>query len=117
MLEPFQVADKIEGCNLALEKLCAQLDGLGDEKVEAEVNYDKEFEIALETLADMDVPVTVREKRAKGILAKNGTTYRLKVAEIKYKAIHTKIKAAESALNGWQSYNKYLDVGVSGQGS
>ena len=114
MLETFQVADKIEGCNLALEKLCKELDGLGDEKVKAEVNYDKEFEIALEYLADSDTPVTVREKKAKGILAKNGHTERLRMAEIRYKAIHTKIKAAESALNGWQSYNRHLDVGVKG---
>ncbi len=112
MLEVYQVADKIEGCNIALEKLCKQLDGLGQEKVEAEVNYDREFEIALEYLADQDVPVTVREKRAKGILAKNGITERLKMAEIRYKAIHTKIKAAESSLSAWQSYNRYLDIGV-----
>ncbi len=112
MLEVVQVADKIEGCNIALENLCKQLDGLGKEKVDAEVNYDKEFEIALEYLSDQDVPVTVRDKRAKGILAKSGVTERLKMAEIRYKAIHTKIKAAESALNGWQSYNKYLDIGI-----
>ena len=112
MLEAFQVADKIAGCNKALEQLCAKLDGLGKEKVEAEVNYDKEFEIALEYLADQNTPVTVREKKAKGILAKNGITERLKMAEIRYKALHTKIKAAESALNGWQSYNRHLDIGV-----
>ncbi len=114
MLETFQVADKIEECINALEKRCRELDDLGTKKVEAEVNYDKEFEIALETLADMDVPVTVREKRAKGILAKNGTTERLKMAEIRYRAIHTKIKAATSALDGWRSYGKHLDVGVVG---
>lgn len=114
MLETFQVADKIEDCIKSLKQRCAELDDLGKEKVEAEVNYDKEFEIALETLADMEVPVTVREKKAKGILAKNGTTERLKMAEIRYKAIHTKIKAATSALDGWRSYGKHLDVGVNG---
>ena len=112
MLETFQVANKIEGCIKALEERCKELDGLGEEKVEAEVEYDKEFEIALEVLASEDVPVTVREKRAKGMLAKSDVTRRLKTAEIKYKAIHTKIKAAESALDGWRSYNRHLDIGV-----
>lgn len=114
MLECFQVADKIEECINALTRRCKELDELGEDKVAAEVNYDQEFEIALATLADMDVPVTVREKRAKGILAKNGHTERLKMAEIRYKAIHTKIKAATSALDGWRSYGKHLDVGVAG---
>ena len=112
MLESFEVAGKIAECIDALEKRCKELDELGDEKVMAEVNYDKEFEIALETLAEMEVPVTVREKRAKGILAKNGVTEKLKMAEIRYKAIHTKIKAATSALDGWRSYNRHLDIGV-----
>jgi len=112
MLEVYQVAEKIESCNNFLQTLCKQLDELGLEKVSAEVNYDKELEIALEYLADEKVPVTIRKDRAKGILAKNGTTERLKMAEIRYKALHTKIKAAESALSAWQSYNKYLDIGA-----
>lgn len=112
MLETFQVADKIEECINALQKRCTELDDVGKEKVLAEVNYDKEFEIALEYLADSNTPVTVREKKAKGILAKNGVTERLRMAEIRYKALHTKMKAAESALDGWRSYNKYLDVGI-----
>ncbi len=112
MLEAFQVADKIKSCIGALEKRCAELDGLGEEKVIAEVNYDKEFEIALAYLADSNTPVGVRKERAKGILAKNGTTERLKMAEIRYKALHTKIKAADSALDGWRSYNRHIDIGV-----
>lgn len=110
----FEVADELALCIKALEDRCAELDGIGEAKVKAEVEYDKEFEIALATLADMDVPVTVRDKRAKGILAKNGVTERLKMAEIRYKALHTKIDAAKSALNGWQSYNRHLSVGVHG---
>lgn len=112
MLETFQVADKIEACINALEQRCAELDGLGEAKVKAEVEYDKEIEIALEYLATENVPVTIRKDKAKGILAKNGVTERLKMAEIRYKAIHTKIKAAESALDGWRSYNRHLDIGV-----
>jgi hypothetical protein len=111
MLEAFQVADKIEVCIKALEERCKELDEIGKVKVQAEVEYDKEFEIALEYLESEKVPVTIRKERAKGILAKNGVTERLKMAEIRYKAIHTKIKAADSALSGWQTYNRHLDVG------
>jgi hypothetical protein len=110
MKEPVEVASKIAKCIQALEDRCAELDDVGEEKVNAEVEYDKEFEIALAMLADQEVPVTVRDKRAKGILAKNGHTERLKMAEIRYKALHTKIDAAKSALNGWQSYNRHLEI-------
>ena len=112
MLETFQVADRIESCIKALSSQCLTLEKVGEEKVKAEVEYDKEFEIALEYLADQNVPVGVRDKRAKGILAKNGVTERLKMAEIRYKALHTKIDAAKSALDGWRSYNRHLDIGV-----
>ena len=88
------------------------MDALGKEKVVAEVNYDKELEIALEFLSVNNTPVSVRKDKAKGILARNGTTEQLKMAEIRYRAIHTKIKAAESALDGWRSYNKFLSAGV-----
>ena len=110
LLEPFQVADKIAGCIKALSSRCAELEKTGREKVEAEVEYDKEFAIALECLED--TPVTTRDKKAKGILAKNGVTVRLKMAEIRYKALHTKIDAAKSALDGWRSYNRHLSIGV-----
>lgn len=112
MLEAFEVADEISKCIHALEERCAELGGIGEAKVKAEVEYDKEFEIALEYLASENVPVTIRKDKAKGILAKNGVTERLKMAEIRYKALHTKIDAAKSALNGWQSYNRHLSVGV-----
>ena len=74
LLEPFQVASKIENCIKALSDRCFELEKVGEEKVKAEVEYDKEFEMALATLADMDVPVGVRDKRAKGVLAKSGIT-------------------------------------------
>ena len=112
MLEAFEVADEISKCIAALETRCGELDGVGDAKVKAEVNYDKEFLIALEYLESENVPVTIRKDRAKGILAKNGVTEKLKMAEIRYKALHTKIDAAKSALNGWQSYNRHLSVGT-----
>lgn len=112
LLEPFQVAKEIENCINALETRCGELDGVGEEKVNAEVNYDKEMAIALEGLASENVPVTIRKEKAKGILAKEGHTLRLKMAEIRYKALHTKIDAAKSALNGWQSYNRHLSVGA-----
>ena len=112
MLEAFEVAEKIAKCISALETRCGELDGIGKAKVKAEVDYDREFEIALEYLASENVPVTVRKEKAKGILAKNGVTEKLKMAEIRYKALHTKIDAAKSALNGWQSYNRHLSVGV-----
>ncbi len=110
MLETFQVADRIESCIKTLSNQCLTLEKVGNEKVIAEVEYDKEFAIALEYLSD--TPVTTRDKRAKGILAKNGVTERLKMAEIRYKALHTKIDAAKSALDGWRSYNRHLDIGV-----
>jgi len=49
---------------------------------------------------------------AEGTLARNGVTLRLKMAEIRYKALHTKIDAAEKVLDGWRSYNRYLSTGV-----
>ena len=110
--EPFEVAVEMAKCIHALEERCNELDGIGEAKVKAEVEYDKEFEIALEYLADQNTPVTIRKEKAKGILAKNGTTEQLKMAEIRYKALHTKIDAAKSALNGWQSYNRHLSIGV-----
>jgi len=45
MLEAFQVADKIEACNKAIEKRCAELAEVGKEKVLSEVEYDKEYEV------------------------------------------------------------------------
>lgn len=112
MLEVFQVADKMEACMRAIEKRCTELDGVGEEKVDAEVEYDKEMEIALAALAEQDVPVTIRRKMAEGTLARNGVTTRMKMAEIRYKALHTKIDAAKSALDGWRSYNRHLDIGA-----
>ena len=112
MKETFQVASEIENCIKSLETLCKGLDGIGIEKVDAQVNYDKEFLIALEQLKSEGAAVSTREKEAKGILAQNGVTRRLGIAEIRYKALHTKIEAAKSALNGWQSYNRHLDIGV-----
>ena len=111
-LDTIQVARKIEGCIKSLEKLCAELDGIGDEKVNAEVEYDKEYEIALTLLNSEGVPVTTQRKKAEGILARNGVKERLGLADIRYKALHTKIDAAKSALNGWQSYNRHLSTTV-----
>lgn len=112
LLEPFQVANEMARCIKSLGIRCEELDGIGEAKVKAEVKYDEEFAIALEYLADANVPVTIRKEKAKGILAKSGVTERLKIAEIRYKALHTKIDAAKSALNGWQSYNRHLSIGV-----
>ncbi len=112
MKEIFEIASEIENCIKALEKLCKELDNIGVEKVDAQVAYDKELQIALEQLKSEGSAVSTREKEAKGILASNGTTRRLGLAEIRYKALHTKIEAAKSALNGWQSYNRHLSVGV-----
>jgi len=112
MLEAFQVADKIEACNKAIEKRCAELAEVGKEKVLSEVEYDKEYEVALAALAEQNVPITIRRKMAEGTLARNGVTLRLKMAEIRYKALHTKIDAAEKVLDGWRSYNRYLSTGV-----
>ena len=108
----FEVASEMEGCMRSLEQLCKKLDGIGEEKVEAQVEYDKELQIALEQLKAEGSPVTTRKDIAKGMLANNGTTRRLGLAEIRYKALHTKISAAESALNGWQSYNRHLETGT-----
>ena len=66
MLETFQVADQMEACMRAIEKRCAELDGVGEEKVLSEVEYDKEYEIALAALTEQDVPVTIRRKMAEG---------------------------------------------------
>lgn len=112
LLEPFQVAKEIENCINALETRCGELDKVGEKKVKAEIEYDKEMAIALQGLASENVPVTIRKEKAKGILAENDTTLNLKMAEIRYKALHTKIDAAKSALNGWQSYNRHLSVGA-----
>ena len=110
MKEVFEIASEIENCIKALERLCRELDKIGMAKVDAQVNYDKEFQIALEQLKTEGSAVSTREKEAKGILATNGTTRILGLAEIRYKALHTKIEAAKSAMNGWQSINKYLSV-------
>jgi len=111
-LEPFQVADKISACNKALEGLCKKLDDVGQKKVEAEVEYDKQYEIALAELRASDTPIGVSKEMAKGILARKGTTLDYKLAEVRYKALYAKIDAAKASLCAWQSYYKHLDVGI-----
>ncbi len=107
-----QVAAKLEGCQDSLQKRCSELDKTGKEKVEAMVEYDKELAIALEQLKAQEVPVTVRKDRAKGILATNGVTLRQGMADIRYEGLKIKIKAAEAAMNAWQTYYRYLDTTV-----
>ena len=109
MKEPVEVAQEIENCIRASEKLCAKLDGIGKAKVDAGVNYDMEYEIALKQLEADGVPATTSRKRAEGILARKGITRILGMAEVRYKALHTKIDACEKALDGWRSYNRHLD--------
>ena len=109
-LETFQVAAKMEKCISALETLCKELDGIGEAKVDAQVDYDKELHIAMEQLKSEKSAVSTRRDDAKGILAINGITRTLGMADIRYKALHTKIDAAKSALCGWQSYNRHLDT-------
>ena len=119
-LTVIQVARQIELCIDSLTLLCKKLDGIGEKKVETSLMYDKELAKALVrlkvgepvplpdgTIAE-NIPVSTQEKVAKGICADVAAT--MLMAEISYKALHTKIECAKAALNGWQSYNRHLDT-------
>jgi hypothetical protein len=112
LLEPFQVACELEKCAKKQEELGEKLWPHGKEKVETEVEYEKEFDIALECLASNDVPVTVRKKKAEAVLARNGVSLKAKMADMKWKILNKKIDIAKHNADIWRSYNKHLDIGV-----
>ena len=112
MLDVFEVGEKMRTCMTETRRLCSELDKALENKVNTKVEYDKELDIALVTLASEEVPVTIREKRAKGVLAVKGITRQFELAEGRWKILNTKIDAAEKELDAWRSYNRHLSTGV-----
>lgn len=106
-MEPLEVAIKMETYIKRIGELVAELDKAGREKAEAESEYDKAMAVAMLSLRCDGMQVTLIKDIAKGRCS--DVLLRAKVAESAYKSLITKIHAAESILNAYQSINRYLD--------
>jgi hypothetical protein len=116
-MESFRVAIKIE-------ELCKELD-TRKEGLEAFVKLQKlrkalvalNKKIEIETVKakfDDKMPVSIIGNIVKGKCADEFGDY--EQADIEYRSAVKLIEATEAQLNGWQSYNRYLDKGVVGEG-
>lgn len=119
------VANRIEKKIALLEKARGTLEGLANDKALTAALYDKDLAIAILKLKNgkpfelegetiKDPPATIIEKIARGIVWES----KLKAdqAEAAYKLAITKLECVQAELNGWQSYNRYLDKGLIGEG-
>ena len=109
-MEPLAVAKKIDALCENIRKKSASIAKFADsEKLAmALANYDKSIELALVQLEHDGVPVSVREKRAKGMC--RDQLFEVKSLEIKWKAMLCIMDATKSRLLGQQSINKHLDI-------
>ncbi len=107
--EPLAVAQKIDAlCGSIKTKAEGIAKFVDSEKLaNAMANYDKSIELALIELEHQNVPVTIREKRAKGMC--RDQLFELRSLEIKWKAMLAIMEATKARLNGQQSVNKHLD--------
>ena len=106
-MEILEVAQKMQAVMNRIGELAGQLDVAGKEKAEAESEYDKAMTVAMLSLRCDGMQITLIKDIAKGRCS--DVLLKAKVAESGYKSLITKIHAAESILNAYQSINKYLD--------
>ena len=106
-MEVLEVARKMQAVMKRIGTLASELDNAGTEKAASEIEYEKAMAVAIVSLKAEGHPATLIDKLAKGRCSE--VSFIAKVAEVKYKSLITKIHAAESILNGWQSCNRYLD--------
>lgn len=116
-MESFKVASKIE-------ELCSELEER-KKGLEAFVKLGKlrktlialNKKIEIETVKakfDNKMPVSIIGNIVKGKCADEFGDY--EQADIEYRSAVKLIEATEAQLNGWQSYNRYLDKGIVGEG-
>jgi len=109
-MEVLEVAKKMNAlCDSIHDKSVTIAKFADSEKLAmALANYDKSIELALVQLEHEGVPVSVREKRAKGMC--RDQLFEVKSLEIKWKAMLTILEATKTRLMGQQSINKHLDT-------
>ncbi len=107
--EPLSVAKKIDALTESIGKKAEGIAkfAASEELATALAEYDKAIELAIVELEHQDVPVTVREKRAKGMCSEQ--LFKVKSLEIKWKAMLAIMEATKARLNGQQSVYKHLD--------
>lgn len=118
----FDVAQKIQKKIELLEKARGTLEGLANDKALTAALYEKDLAVTLIKLKNgapfilegesiKDVPATLCEKIAKGIVWES--KLRADQAEASYKLAIIKLECVETEMNALQSINRYLDKGIS----
>jgi hypothetical protein len=116
-MELIDIALKIEGRINELSKLEIKLEEYAILRARAIVDYELELakkivslkggkEFTLEGEIVRDVPTTIIEKIARGLI--HEIIFKKEVAESNYKNILAKIEIVKAQLNGYQSINKHL---------
>lgn len=117
-MDIIKVKDCIEKLIREIGTTRREIEEKGREKAAAISDYDRQLAVTLATLRNTDnytlagktypaPPVTISEKIAKGICAKE--RYDLEVAESAYKACISNLEALKAQLNGYQSIFRHLD--------
>lgn len=112
------IANQIERLLGEIRKSLPEINQRGDYKSQASAEYEKELakkiielrsgkEIEWEGKTFKDVPATLTEKIARGMLWREAMER--DCAEVAYKAAIEGIKALETMLNGYQSLFRHLD--------
>ena len=106
-MELHKQVDRIQYCQKQILDLTAQLDEAGEAKARTERDYDKAMQTALIELQDKGTRAAEIKDLAKGMIADQ--KYAMVLAEVKYKAINTKIEANKSVMNAQQSIFRHME--------
>ena len=111
MKEPVEVATEIEKKIHEIESACKRLQGMATEKAATSAQFAVAFgEQLMDLHKNKACPAAIMRDVAKGRCVKELKA--MDYAEAAYKLQTELLQSLRAELNGWQSYNRYLDIKV-----